>query len=425
MKVQVEETSPIERKLSIEVEPSLVTQELNRAYATLSRQVKVAGFRPGKVPRRILEQRFKQEVESDVIRKVMERAYSEAIREHKVEVVSAPRVTNEGLRPDAPFRFQARVDVKPKVEPKDYLELPLKKVERKVDDAKVDEQLEKMRQTMSRLEPVQNRDVAERGDFALVDYVATLGGKDFPGSRAENLTVEVAPGELIHSKIAALENTKVGDTKELDYAFPRDYSVEEVRGKTAHFEIRLKSLKSRIVPELNDEFAQEVQGGKTLADLRTKVRQDLEHAARLEEAAEERSQIVQLLIERNPFEVPESMVDHAVEVLLESAVRSMTRGGVDPRRLGLDFDQLRREMRPRALIEVRGSLLLEAIADQKSLEVSEQEIAEKIEGISKDSGQALAKVKSYFRDPDERRTLSRRLREQKTVEFLKAQAKYL
>jgi len=317
------------------------------------------------------------------------------------------------------------VDVKPKVEPKDYLELPLKKVERKVDDAKVDEQLEKMRQTMSRLEPVQNRDVAERGDFALVDYAASLGGKDFPGSRAENLTVEVAPGELIHSRISALENTKVGDTKELDYAFPRDYSVEEVRGKTAHFQIQLKSLKSRIVPELNDEFAQEVQGGKTLADLRTKVRQDLEHAARLEEAAEERSQIVQLLIERNPFEVPESMVDHAVEVLLESAVRSMTRGGVDPRRLGLDFDQLRREMRPRALIEVRGTLLLEAIADQKSLEVSEQEIAEKIEAISKDSGQALAKVKSYFRDPDERRTLSRRLREQKTVEFLKAQAKYL
>src|SRR5712664_1219530 len=135
MKVQVEETSPIERKLSIEVEPGTVSQELNRAYAALSRQVKVAGFRPGKVPRRILEQRFKQEVESDVIRRVMERAYSEAIREHKVEVVSAPRVTNEALRPDAPFRFQARVDVKPKIEPKDYLELPLKKVEHKVDDA--------------------------------------------------------------------------------------------------------------------------------------------------------------------------------------------------------------------------------------------------------------------------------------------------
>ena len=208
MKVQVEETSPIERKLSIEVEPSLVSQELNRAYAALSRQVKIAGFRPGKVPRRILEQRFKQEVESDVIRRVVERAYTEAIREHNVEVVSPPRVTNELLRPDEPFRFQARVDVKPKIEPKDYLELPLKKEEHKVEETQVDEQLEKMRQTMSRLEPIQGRDVAERGDFALIDYAATIAGKDFPGSRVENLTVEVASGELVHSKIAALEDVK-------------------------------------------------------------------------------------------------------------------------------------------------------------------------------------------------------------------------
>src|SRR5260370_11605930 len=115
-----------------------------------------------------------------------------------------------------------------------------------------------MRKTLSRLEPVKNREIAERGDFALIDYVATWGGNEFPGSRVENLTVEVAPGELIQSKIAALENTKVGDTKELDYAFPRDYPVEEVRAKTAHVHIRLQGLKTRIGPELNDEFAQEV-----------------------------------------------------------------------------------------------------------------------------------------------------------------------
>jgi trigger factor len=132
-----------------------------------------------------------------------------------------------------------------------------------------------------------------------------------------------------------------------------------------------------------------------------------------------------LLIERNPFAVPPAMVEHAVEVMLEAAVQSMARGGIDPRKLGLDFDRLREEMRPRALTEVKGVLLLDAIADQKSIEVSEQEIAGKIEEISKETGQAMAKVKSFFRDPDERRALSRRLREQKTVEFLKAEAKYL
>ncbi len=425
MKIQVEELSPIERKLSIEVEPAVVTQELNQAYATLSRQVKIAGFRPGKVPRRILEQRFKDEVEGDVIRRLVERAYLEAIREHQVEAVSHPRVTNEALRPDVPFRFQARVDVKPKVQAKEYRELPLKKVEKIVDDARVDQQLEKMRHSMSRLEPVEGREIAQAGDFAQVDYHATHDGKGFPGSRAENATVQVVPGELVESKIAALEGMKVGETKELDYAFPKDYSVDEVRGKLAHFRISLKGLKVEVVPELNEDFAREMQGGETVADLRAKIRGDLQRSTRQEIAAEERAQIVKLLIERNPFEVPQGMVDRAVEMMLEGTIRSMARGGIDPRKLGLDFEQLRNELKPRALNEVKGVLLLESVAEQESIHVPEEEIEKKVEEISTETGQTLSKVRKFFKDPDERRSLSRRIQEEKTVEFLKARGKYL
>jgi trigger factor len=425
MKVQVEDVSPIERKLTIEVEPTQVNQELNRAYATLSRQVKIAGFRPGKVPRRILEQRFKQQVEDDVIRRVVERAYLEAIREHRVEAVSYPRVTNEGLKPDGPFRFQARVDVKPKVEPQSYKELPLKRLETKVEDSQVDQQLEKMRQAMSRLEPVEGREVAEREDFALVDYQATRDGKPFPGSSAENITVEVARGELVESKVAALEGVRVGETKEFDYIFPQDYTVQEVRGQTARFRMHLKGLKTKVVPELNDDFAKEVQGGLTLEELKTKVRGDLEKAARRDAAAKEREEILKLLIDRNPFEVPNAMIDNAVEMMLEGAIRSMARSGVDPRQLSLDFDQLRREMRPRATLEVKGQLLLEAIAEKEGLKISEGEVEKKMEEISKETGQHVAKVRKAFKEPAERRGLERRLGEEKTVEFLKAAAKYL
>ncbi|HEX9507205.1 MAG TPA: trigger factor family protein, partial [Myxococcales bacterium] len=155
MKVRVEEVSSIERKLSIEVEQARVTNELDRAYSQLSRQVKIAGFRPGKVPRRILEQRFREQVEDDVIRKMVERAYLEAVQEYQVQPVSNPQVTNDGLRPNEPFTFQARVQVKPKVDAKDYRELPLKKADAAVSDEKVEEQVERLRQGMSRLEPVE------------------------------------------------------------------------------------------------------------------------------------------------------------------------------------------------------------------------------------------------------------------------------
>jgi trigger factor len=425
MKVRVEEVSPIERKLSIEVEQSRVANELDRAYSQLSRQVKIAGFRPGKVPRRIIEQRFREQVEDDVIRKMVDHAYKEAVREHHVEAVSNPQVTNDRLHPNEPFTFQARVQVKPKIEAKDYLELSLKKVDAAVTEAKVDEQLEKIQQSLSRLEPVEGREAAQAGDFALVDYEGTIDGKELPGSKSENVTVEVAPGELYESKVQALEGARIGSTVEVATAFPEDHAAQQLRGKRARFKVYLKALKAKVVPELNDDLAQEMQAGKSLADLRAKVRSDLEKIALAKAASEEREQIAKALIERNPFEVPAVMVERAAEMLLDGALRAMARGGVDLRRVNLDVGKLLEEMRPRGLGEVKAALLFEAIANQEKIEVPEEEVDRKIEEIAKDSGQALPKVKRHFANPEERRNLSQKLREEKTVDFLKARAKYL
>ncbi len=375
MKVQVEEVSPIERKLSIEVENARVSTELDKAYASLGRQVKIPGFRPGKVPRRILEQRFKSQVEDDVVQNLVQRAYFEAIREHKVEAVSQPQITNpSGIKPQAPFSFEARVEVKPKVDPKDYEGIELKRVDTAVGDDKINEQLERMRQTMGRLEPVEGRDVAQKGDWAQIDFEASVDGKSFPGSKAENITVEITEGELIAGNVAGLEGAKVGEQKPVEYTFPQDYSVEEVRGKTATFNITLKELKRQVTPELNDEFAKEVQGGETLEELRTKVRSQLERSLKNQAAQQERDQIVQKLIEKNPFDVPRAMIDRAADAMLRGALRTMSQQGVDPRHLQLDFDKLREEMRPRAETEVRGTLLLEAIGQKQGIEVSDEDI---------------------------------------------------
>lgn len=423
MKVQVEELSPVEKKLSIEVDSTRVADELTRAYTAVGKQVKLPGFRQGKVPRRILEQRFREQVEDDVIQRVVQVAYLEAIREHKVEAVSQPQVTNSGIKPGAPFTFEARVEVKPKLDPKDYKELPLKKTETTVDGAQVNEQLEKMRQNQSRMEPVTDRDVARSGDFASVDYEATVDGQPFAGSKAEDVVVEIAPGELVDSNIAALEGVKVGDSKEIDYAFPADYRVEEVKGKTAHFKLQLKGIKTKVVPELNDDFAKEM-GAQSLEELRTKVKEDLERTKKNQAIVEERDELIKGLIERNPFEVPRAMVERAIDSMLEGAMRQMARSGLDVRNLGLDFMRLREEMRERAVQEVKGTLLFEAIAQKESIQAGEEDIEKKIEELAKEAGQPVANVRKYFKSPDDRLGLSLRLREEKTIEFLKAQAKY-
>ena len=426
MKVQVEELSPIEKKLSIEVDNARVADELTRAYSALGRQVKVPGFRPGKIPRRILEQRYRASVEDDVIQRVVQQAYLDAIREHKVEPVSQPTVSNaRALKANEPFTFEARVEVKPQVQAKDYRELPLPKSDVVVDDAAVEQQLTNMRESLARLEPVEGgREVGAPGDFATIDYEAKLEGKEFPGSKAEGVTVEIAPGELVQSNIAALEGVKIGESKELDYTFPADYQVEEVRGKAAQFRIVLKELKRKVTPELDDAFARETGQAETLEALRAKLRSDLERAQKNQKQAEEREAILKALVERNGFEVPKAMVERALDSMLEGALRSMARSGFDPRRLNLDFMKVREEMRERAVQEVKGSLILESIAGQESIAASDEDIEKKIADLAQESGQPVASVKQYFKSPDERRGLGLQLREQKTLEFLRGTAKY-
>jgi trigger factor len=425
MKVQVEEISPIERKLSIEVEPDQVEEELKRAYLQLSRKVRVPGFRPGKTPRRILEQKYRQEVEDDVVQRVVQLSYLKAIQDKNVEVVSNPRVTNDRLKPGQPFSFEARVEVKPKVDPKDYKGLELKRVDPAVPESKVDERLEQMRNRMARLEPLTGREVAQAKDYAVIDYEATQDGRPFPGSTAENVTVEVAPGEIVESNIAALEGVKVGESKEIDYAFPTDYHVESLRGKVAHFKIVLKGLKVQVTPELNDELAKDLGGGQTLAEMRAKVRKELEASAKAQAEQDERDALLNALVAKNPLEVPKAMVERAVDMMLEGALRSMARSGVDPRTLRLDFTRLRDEMRERATLEVKGSLLLEAIAQKESISATEADIQARVDKLAADAGSSAPQVRQHYKSTDERRGLGLRLREDKTVEFLKGQSKPL
>ncbi|HEX5746819.1 MAG TPA: trigger factor [Archangium sp.] len=425
MKVQIEELSPIEKKLSIEVENSRVTEELTRAYNALGKQVKLPGFRQGKVPRRILEQRYREQVEDEVIQRVMQNAWQEAAREHKVEAVASPQVTkNSGLKADAPFSFEARVEVKPKVEAKDYQGLPLTRSSTQVEDKEVDDRLTQLRESMARLENIEGRDTAQMGDFASVDYVATVDGKEFPGSKADDVTVELAAGELVESNVAALEGTKVGEAKDVDYTFPADYRVEDVKGKTARFKFTLKGLKKKVVPELNDDFAKETGEAQTMDELRGKIRADLEQGKRNKAQADERAALLKALIERNTFEVPKAMVERTIDNMLENRLRAMARMGMDPRQLNLDFARLREDLREEATQEVKGALLIEAIAQKENIQTSDADVEKKLEELAKEARQDISVVRKYFKGPNEREGLSLRLREEKTIEFLKGQAKY-
>jgi len=425
LKVQVEEVSQVERKLSIEVPSAAIQKLLDAAYANLARTVRLPGFRPGKVPRRILEQKYRDQVENQVVRDLTQNAYLEALELHNVPAVSSPSITDGGrLKKGEPFTFHAQVQVRPKVSPTDYDGLQLTRREATVTDEQVDKRLEEIRQRMAKLVPVEGRDAGRPGDFATVDYVATIDGADFPGSQATGVKVEIAPGELAHSKLAALEGVKVGETKAIDYAFPPDYQVEEVKGKTARFQITVRELKAQVTPELNDEFAREIGGGQTLAEMREKVRGDLLAAERARVRQADRDELLADLLKRNPFEVPSAMVTRAVDGMVQSVLRNIARAGVDPSALRLDPDALRTELQEKAATEVKATLALEAIGLKEGVDVDEAAVEARAQELARETGNTVDQVRHALEDPATKRQFYEKLREEKTIELLKARAKY-
>jgi trigger factor len=420
----VEEVSAIERRIKVEVEPERVLQELDKTYKRLSRQVHVPGFRPGKVPRRILEARFKPQVEGDAIQNLVEQTYREAILAHpEVHPVGPPHVNNDELKLGEPFCFQAHVEVKPKLDPKDYQGLELKKPSVDIAEALIEAEVQRLREVMAQLVPVEGRTVAEKGDFAQVHYQGSIDGKPFAGAKADNVTVEVVPGDFGEGNVEALAGAAVGETREVPHTFPKDHRLAELAGKTASFKMTLDALKTKKLPEVNDEFAKEVGSVLTLADLKARIRKELTERETERADREFRNQLLTQLIAKNPFDVPRSLIDRTVERMIEGALERFTRQGLDPRKMQLDFDRLRESLRPSAESEVRGALLLEAIADKEKIEASPEDLENRVKMLAERLKAPEEKVRAQIFGRDDGEVLGHQVREEKTLAFLESKAK--
>jgi trigger factor len=423
MKVQVEEVSPVEKRLSIEVEAAVIETELSRAYAALSHQVKVPGFRPGKVPRRILEQKYRGDVEADVLRRVQATAFLDAVRSEKVAAVGEPQMSDGKILRNQPLAFTARVEVKPVVAAKDYRGLTLKRFDTAVTDAQVDEQLTRLRESRTTLVPVPDRDVAQLGDVATIDCDATIDGLPFPGMTGRDISVDVSEGEVYEGHQPQLAGTKVGEQARFDYTFPQAYRVELIRGETAKCVATVKALKVRAVPALDDAFAQST-GADSVEALRGRIRADLERAAKSRASVEEREHLFQRLIERNSFDIPQALVDRGIDLMLDAAFNNMTRSGMDPRMLNLDWQKLRSELRPRAETEVRGQLLLEAVCLQEKIEVGEADVDAQLAEMAEAVKMPLAVLKKQYASENARDALRNRLMEDRAIALVKSQAQF-
>ncbi len=415
MKVSSEDLSAVEKRLVVEVEPEQVGKALDRAYRELSRRVSIKGFRPGRVPRRILEQHFKEKVEGEVREDLVRETLPHIMQEQGLFPVAAPRVMPDALSPGSPFRYQARIELRPQVELKDYRTLPFKPVAVEVTEAQIAAEVEKLRRAASQLVPVADRDKVMTGDFAVVDYAGFVDHKPFKPATGENATFEVSPGSFFDGHAPELAGARVGETREITAQFPSDFRITSVRGKSARFQMTVRSIKLKEAPALDDEFAKDL-GAENLGALKARVREQLLGRAKETAEREERDQLVKILAERNPFEIPSGMVDNAVNVLIEGAVSRLVAAGVDSRRL--DLERIRDGFREQAAFETRAALILEAVARQEKIEPSEEEIDRRIDEAAKRANQPRAKIEPTI----DRASVAARLRQEKAISFLKSAA---
>jgi trigger factor len=425
MKIQVETVSPVERKVTIEVDPDRVAKELDSAYTGLSRRVKLRGFRPGKAPRKVLERQFRAEVEGEVAERIVRETFAEAVRVEDLPVVAAPSVSiSEGIAAGKPMRYSARVEVKPKLEPKDYKGLEVTRKPPEVTDETVSAELTRIQDSMAQLVAVEGRFEAQEGDWAVVDHEGTIDGMPFEGGKAEGVTVKVAPGPIAEGNIQALAGKKIGETVEVDEPFADDHRNEALRGKTAHMKVTLQGLKARQVPSLDDALAKElgVEGVETLDALRARIRADLEKREQKRAESELRDALVKAALAKNEFEVPPALVERAIDTMIEGAAERFARQGIDLRRLELDMSKMRADLREQALLQVRGALLLEAIADAEKIDVSEEDLQAEVARIADDLGMPLVKVQQQTRSAEARDALKNRIREEKALSVLSSAA---
>jgi trigger factor len=421
MNVRVEDISTVKKKLFFEVPADKVDAAFGKAFRKIGQTAKIPGFRPGKVPRHVLQRHYAGQAREQVFERLVSETYFKALTENKIDAVSHPEIVdNSSLEAGKVFTYEAEVDIRPQVEAKDYLGLQLKKEKLAVDEKMVADRLEEMRKGSGRIE-VSERDEARMGDLVIIDFEGFVDGQAFDRGSAEDHTLELGSNTFIPGFEEQLPGMKRGEERDVAVTFPDNYGNKELAGKPAVFKVTLREIKERFAPELNDEFAKEM-GLASLADLKAKISETFEAQETERIEKDFREGMVGMLIERNPIELPESMTDSQLDYMLRNLQNRLQSQGMKLSDMGMDEENFRKVYREVAVRQIKGSLIFEAVALQEKIKVDEGDIQEKLDEVIESSGAPRETVMQYYADENRRRELVSQLAEEKVVAFLTGKA---
>jgi trigger factor len=422
MNANVETTSALGRKLTIEVAPDEIRTELDRAYNELKRGVQMKGFRQGRAPRRLLERFFGDQVRSEVIQKLVQEYTQKALAQNDLKPVVAPEIVTEETDLAKALKFSAVFDIRPAVVVKDYERLKIQEPRVEVKDADVDAALERLRERHGTLKKVEGRDVVQEDDFVVATLEALENGKPLEGVKPENRLLHVNPKALAHGIEEVLIGAVAGKPAEKMKSYPADYAEKEIAGKTVQWRVNVRDILKRELPALDDDFAKDVGEYKSLEALRERVRKDLLDNARAEADGRARQGLLDLILERTPLDLPQSLVAREQRVL-ESELHSTLEGaGVPHPQVEERVKQSADELKKRAERRAHTALVLDAIAEQEKVEVNDEEVGDRIATMVTQAGRERDRVAQFYRSEENREALKRSMRRDKSLEVVMSRA---
>lgn len=421
MNVRVEDLSPIKKKLFVEVAADTVSDELSKAYQKIAKTATVKGFRKGKVPKSILKQQYGPKAEYDAIGPLINNSLYKVLIDHQIEAVAQPEVVNSGaISEGEPFTYEAEVEVRPEVVAKDYVGLELDKEKFNFDESVVDQQLQQMAESKVQLE-VTERKKAREGDTVIIDFEGFVDGTAFENGAASDYQLELGANSFIPGFEEQVVGMKREDEKEIQVTFPEGYGAKELAGKDAVFKVLLKEIKEKIVPQIDDSLAKELDA-ENLAELRDRTRENAIKQEQQRIDGELQENLMKTLIDRNPLEVPEGMVDNQLMYLKDSFSERLKAQGMSLEMLGMDDEGFKKTYREMAIQQVQGELLLDAIAKQEDIKVDEAEIDAKMQEFADQSDTPLEQVQKYFDSEQAKNGLKAQLLQEKVNAFLQEKA---
>lgn len=417
MNVKIEQLNSVKKRLSFEVGADHVATEIGKAFQKIGQTAKVKGFRPGKVPQAVLEQFYGAQMEQQVLNRLINDTYFKALVEHKISAVAEPEIVDSSpLVKGQPFTYEAEVEVKPELEPQGYTGLALQKERLLFETKIIDERLQEMRESRGTMQ-TSSRTEAAQGDFVQIDFEGFVDGVAFPGGKADGHLLELGSGSFIPGFEEQLVGMTCGSEREVQVTFPEQYGSQELAGKAATFKVKLHEVREKVLPALDDEFAQGF-GLEDLADLRSKLEENYRRQEESRIDGDLRERLVTALVERNPHEVPETMVKDQLDFMFGNISRRMQSQGISLEMMGMNEESFKAMYRETAVKQVQGTLILEAIARKEQIRVEEGELDGKLEEIAAMANAPLDAVKKHYSGPDARRGLVAQVAEEKVIRFL-------